>query len=313
MNELMGTIFFVLAAADPDPAWSAHAEADAFFCFTNLMSQLRDLFQAGLDAADSGIEGKIGEVATLLARHDPQLHAHMNAIGLNPHFFVLRWLTTLFSRELLLPDTVRVWDSMLAESPASLFQFVAYFAVSMILEQREALLAHDFGPCLWLLQNYPTTADMQALLQRAEALRQSDAGAGGGGGGSLPSKLRRVLAQAAVTVEDMKVSAAALNSLSAESRRAGAQIRSSFMSLTKMLVENLTVLDDSVGQGKGSKGSEGKGGQQPVQQRNFRPPPPAAGLSSSSSNSDDEEEDEEEGSDEEGWGRVGSREGCVSR
>ena len=55
MNEVLGTIFYVLAA-DPDESWAQHAEADSFFCFTHLMAELRDLFIQNLDETDGGIE-----------------------------------------------------------------------------------------------------------------------------------------------------------------------------------------------------------------------------------------------------------------
>lgn len=35
MNEVVGTLYYVLAS-DADATWAAHAEADAFFCFTHL-------------------------------------------------------------------------------------------------------------------------------------------------------------------------------------------------------------------------------------------------------------------------------------
>lgn len=259
MNEIAGTLLYVLAH-DADPAWAAHAEADCFFLFTNLMAQLLDLFQAGLDQADSGIEGTIQELVDLLARHDPQLHAHFARLGLDARFFALRWITTLFSRELLLADTIRVWDSLLAD--AHLGDFVLFFCLAMIEEQRDTLLGLGFGDCLSLLQNYPPTSDIQCLLRRAEALRQLDArvrrgeeqGAAMGGGGPLsPTKLRGVLAKVASTIEDLELDAVAA-SLSTEGRRAGAQLRSSFVNMTRRLVENLSVLDsDGAGDGVGAK------------------------------------------------------------
>ena len=41
MNEIIGPIYYVFAS-DPREEWRAHAEADCFFCFTNLMSDIRD-------------------------------------------------------------------------------------------------------------------------------------------------------------------------------------------------------------------------------------------------------------------------------
>lgn len=54
MNEVLGPIYYCFAT-DPDGEWSRHAEADAFFCFTNLMSEIRDVFIKSLDKSDTGI------------------------------------------------------------------------------------------------------------------------------------------------------------------------------------------------------------------------------------------------------------------
>ena len=38
-----------------DNEWSEHAEADAFFCFTSIMGEIRDFFCKSLDASSVGI------------------------------------------------------------------------------------------------------------------------------------------------------------------------------------------------------------------------------------------------------------------
>ena len=55
MNEIIGPIYYVLAA-DSDLEWRQHAEADCFFCFTNLMSDIRDFFIKTLDDSSTGIQ-----------------------------------------------------------------------------------------------------------------------------------------------------------------------------------------------------------------------------------------------------------------
>ena len=85
MNEVLGPIYYVFAQ-HPDPKWkgslertinfdafimlvdvcdhecvlSEHAEADSFFCFTNLMTEVGDKFTKKLDFSHTGIgESKI--------------------------------------------------------------------------------------------------------------------------------------------------------------------------------------------------------------------------------------------------------------
>ena len=80
MNEVLGPIYYVFAQ-HPDPKWkgthagenclmhslcwlmfvtvnvflSEHAEADSFFCFTNLMTEVGDKFTKKLDFSHTGI------------------------------------------------------------------------------------------------------------------------------------------------------------------------------------------------------------------------------------------------------------------
>jgi hypothetical protein len=63
MNEIVAPLFYVLSL-DVDESWKKHAEADTFFCFTNLMAEIRDHFLVSLDNAEGGIKSKIHQVPT---------------------------------------------------------------------------------------------------------------------------------------------------------------------------------------------------------------------------------------------------------
>eukprot|EP01041_Mallomonas_annulata_P005741 gene5741-11610_t len=166
MNEIVGTLYYVLAS-DPDEQWRLHAEADTFFCFTQLM----DLFIRRMDESDSGICGRILEFTNVLHAHDPVLVSVMRNQGLDPTFFSLRWMTTLMSREFDLPDTIRLWDALFADTDRT--EFMCYLCCAMVIEQRDNLLTGDFSENLRLLQTYPPTP-ISLLLETASLLRDTD-------------------------------------------------------------------------------------------------------------------------------------------
>lgn len=58
MNEILATLYFVFNK-DNTETLRKTIESDLFFCFTNLMSEIRDRFCWTLDAEESGINGKI--------------------------------------------------------------------------------------------------------------------------------------------------------------------------------------------------------------------------------------------------------------
>lgn len=54
MNEILGPLYYVLAS-DRDIEWSSHAEADTFYCYQNLMAEVKDHFIKTLDRSSVGI------------------------------------------------------------------------------------------------------------------------------------------------------------------------------------------------------------------------------------------------------------------
>lgn len=166
MNEIVGTLYFVLAN-DEHEEWACEAEADTYFLFNTLMVEMRDIFVPDLDEADTGIQGRMTNMLSLLSLHDPQVRSHLDDCGIDPGFYSIRWLTTLLSREFLLRDTIRLWDSMFASTHKD--NFMRYVCVCMVMIIREELLQGDFGTCLKLLQSYPPT-DVEKLLESSRAL-----------------------------------------------------------------------------------------------------------------------------------------------
>mmetsp|Transcript_5352 Transcript_5352/g.7575 ORF Transcript_5352/g.7575 Transcript_5352/m.7575 type:complete len:903 (+) Transcript_5352:437-3145(+) len=166
MNEIVGTIYYVLAN-DFNEEWACEAEADTYFLFNTLMVEMRDVFVPDLDEADTGIQGRISNIMSLLSLHDPEVRCHLDDCGIDGGFYGIRWLTTLLSREFLLPDTIRLWDSMFASTHKD--NFLRYVCVTMVMIVRDELLRGDFSTCLRLLQQYPPT-NIDDLLESSRAL-----------------------------------------------------------------------------------------------------------------------------------------------
>ena len=166
MNEIVGTIYYVLAN-DVNGQWATEAEADTYYLFNALMVEMRDVFVPDMDDADTGIQGRITNMENLLSTHDPALQEHLQECGIDSSFYAIRWLTTLLSREFLLPDTIRLWDSMFASTHKE--NFLRYVCGTMVLMIREELLKGDFSSCLRLLQRYPP-ANIDNILESSRAL-----------------------------------------------------------------------------------------------------------------------------------------------
>ncbi|CAL8082524.1 unnamed protein product [Calicophoron daubneyi] len=168
MNEVIAPIYYVFAT-DPDINWRRYAEADTFFCFNNLMTEIHPNFIRKLDNGQPpGIGGQLQTLMDLVARFDRPLYAHMTEIGLAPEHFAFRWVSLLLSREFLLPEVIRLWDTLFADEHR--FDMLRYVCCSMLILIREELLQADFPTAVNLVQHYPPEKQMFCILSKARVL-----------------------------------------------------------------------------------------------------------------------------------------------
>ncbi|PWN27896.1 hypothetical protein BDZ90DRAFT_231670 [Jaminaea rosea] len=118
---------------------NTHFEADAFWCFSLLLGELRELWDfEGLDDTRAGLRIRnprqspgaptavtLGGMARALRSlggrlrwADEELWTHLYNNGLSPSipYYSFRWLATLLSTSLPLPSVVKVWDVILCEA-----------------------------------------------------------------------------------------------------------------------------------------------------------------------------------------------------
>ncbi|XP_013144941.1 PREDICTED: TBC1 domain family member 13 isoform X2 [Papilio polytes] len=163
MNEIIGPIYHTFAI-DANKEYREHAEADCFFCFTNLMAEIRDFFIRTLDEAESGINYMMSKLSECVKMNDRIVWDRMERQELRPQYYSFRWLTLLLSQEFSLPDVERIWDSLFADPHR--FNFLIYICCAMILLVRDDLLSGDFASNVKLLQNFPPM-DVGLILNKA--------------------------------------------------------------------------------------------------------------------------------------------------
>ncbi|XP_064799413.1 TBC1 domain family member 13-like isoform X2 [Oncorhynchus masou masou] len=174
MNEVVGPLYYTFAT-DPNDKWREHAEADTFFCFTNLMSENRDMFIKSLDDSQCGITYKMESVYSMLKEKDMELYIKLEQ-NIKPQYFTFRWLTLLLSQEFLLPDVIRIWDTLFSDQDR--FNFLILVCCAMLVMPvlcgfrliRDQLLAGDFTINMRLLQDYPIS-DVHTILAKAKQLQ----------------------------------------------------------------------------------------------------------------------------------------------
>ena len=109
-----------------------HAEADTFYCFTNLMVHIRENFMRIYDNSEFGIMVRMQKFLGLLKSTDEEIYHRLDEQKLRPEFYAFRWLTLLLSQEFHLPDVLRIWDSLFANQ-AEDFEFLFFICCAMVM------------------------------------------------------------------------------------------------------------------------------------------------------------------------------------
>lgn len=168
MNEIIAPIYYVFAT-DPTGSCKQYAEADTFYCFHNLMTEIHSNFIRNLDSSQSvGIGGQMKTLFDYLRQFDYVLWSHLSRISLVPEHFAFRWLSLLLAREFTLPDVIRLWDTLFSDPKR--FNLLPFICCAMLIFVRSQLLHSDFASAIKLLQNYPSDVDVAALLSIARKL-----------------------------------------------------------------------------------------------------------------------------------------------
>ncbi|XP_062599064.1 TBC1 domain family member 13-like [Saccostrea cucullata] len=170
MNEILGPIYYTFAS-DPRNEWKEFAEADSFFCFTNLMAEIRDIFIKTLDLdAECGIGSMMAKFSKKLKDKDEFLYNRIQELDLKPQYYAFRWLTLLLSQEFPLPDVLRIWDSLFADE--NRFNFLICICCAMLMSVRNDIINEDFPTVMKLVQNFQLSKiDLQLVLAKAVDIR----------------------------------------------------------------------------------------------------------------------------------------------
>ncbi|KAH0905607.1 hypothetical protein HID58_037434, partial [Brassica napus] len=165
-QESMKNILLVFAKLNQGIRYS-HAEADAFFCFVEL---LKTSTVKQLDNSVVGIRSAITRLSQLVRKHDEELWRHLEiTTKVNPQFYAFRWITLLLTQEFSFFDSLHIWDPLLSD-PEGPLESLLGICCAMLVLVRKRLIAGDFTSNMKLLQHYPTTNISHLLSYTARLL-----------------------------------------------------------------------------------------------------------------------------------------------
>lgn len=142
-------------------------EADSFWCFSRLLDGIQDNYIS----QQPGIHRSVKRMAELVKRIDAPLAAHFESQSVEFMQFAFRWMNCLLMREISVKNTIRMWDTYLAEGTDAFSQFHLYVCSAFLVKWSEKLKAMDFQGIIMFLQALPTQSwtdhEIELLLSEA--------------------------------------------------------------------------------------------------------------------------------------------------
>ncbi|KAG8932678.1 hypothetical protein FRC02_000781 [Tulasnella sp. 418] len=167
LNELLAPLYYALCA-ELDPRENAHAEADAFWLFTELIGEMGSVVGdpgdwqtpaapstsdasplpvAALHGPMDGVRGAMNELSNRLKWADIQLWEDLARKSLDPKmpYYSYRWIACLLAQDLPLPAVLTLWDSIFAQPPSTpdenpRLSFVVDLCASLLIRIRTRLI-----------------------------------------------------------------------------------------------------------------------------------------------------------------------------
>ncbi|KAI1462671.1 RabGAP/TBC [Annulohypoxylon moriforme] len=141
-------------------------EADSFWCLTKLLDGIQDHYIV----AQPGIQRQVAALRDLTARIDEGLAKHLENEHVEFIQFSFRWMNCLLMREISVRNTIRMWDTYLAEEQG-FSEFHLYVCAAFLVKWSPKLVKMDFQEIMMFLQALPTRdwteKDIELLLSEA--------------------------------------------------------------------------------------------------------------------------------------------------
>ena len=150
MNEILAPIFYCYSY---DKLYIEEnedtIEADSFWSFFNLMSQMKMTFD---EFIIEGNKSNVENLYDLLKIVDIDLINHMDKKNIKFEFFVIRWFILLFSQEFDIGDILRLWDVIF--SVENVYYFTYYISLAVLEIKKTKLLKCDMVDFMVEIQNF---------------------------------------------------------------------------------------------------------------------------------------------------------------
>ena len=114
MNEILAPIYYCYCIDSHLDI--NNIEADTFWSFSNLMSEIKKMFSQENDTQEGGIIEKIHILDSIVKTLQKDIYSIMMKNHINICCFALSWINLFFCQQFKINDILRLWDVIFSES-----------------------------------------------------------------------------------------------------------------------------------------------------------------------------------------------------
>lgn len=149
MNEIIASIFYCYSF--DQNINENELEADAFWSFSYLMDDIKIIFNRKKDEVKGGIFSKINLLTDILKLVDKDIYTILMKNSVEISHFAFKWFILLFTQDFIMPDLIRLWDTVLCEKDK--FYFIYYISIAILKIKKDIFKNLDFAGIILTIQN----------------------------------------------------------------------------------------------------------------------------------------------------------------
>ena len=151
MNEVIAVLYYCFWKFGSENVISSqYLESDLFFCFSNLMAELKDGFLRDLDNEESGMQGKCKAIEQIIKVVEPEIYERLMSEKIETQYYALRWVMLLLCQDFEMPNCIRLWDTLFADD--SRFEFLNFVCATLVISVKDVVMEGDFATIMETLQ-----------------------------------------------------------------------------------------------------------------------------------------------------------------
>ena len=167
MNEIIAPIYYCYSLDKTCDL--ENIEADTFWSFSSLMEDIKKYFINVNDKEKGGICDKIILFELMVSKIYKEIFIKFQNNNIRIFHFAFRWINLFFSQQFILPDLIRIWDSIFCEDDR--YYFVYYIGLAILEHKKNKLLGKKFFDTVEELQRKELT-DVNKIVKIALEIKK---------------------------------------------------------------------------------------------------------------------------------------------